>query len=43
MNRKHDRNRPIDLGAVSVQTKGSTFGKDDNQAGLIPRAGLTSE
>ncbi|HEV2595255.1 MAG TPA: benenodin family lasso peptide [Sphingomicrobium sp.] len=33
----------IELGAVSVETKGLTAGKDDHQVGLIPFAGLDDE
>ena len=33
----------IELGAVSVETKGLTAGKDDHEVGLIPFAGLVDE
>lgn len=42
MNREHEHDL-IDLGAASVETKGSVFGTDDHKAGLIPVAGLSAE
>jgi hypothetical protein len=43
MNRKHEREDLIELGAASVETKGSTRGKDDHFAGLIPVEGLSDD
>jgi len=43
MNREYEYEDLIDLGAVSVETKGPTVGHDDNQGGLIPFAGLSDE
>lgn len=47
MNREYDPVREdedvIALGVASVETKGPTVGKDDNQAGLILFAGLSNE
>lgn len=43
MNREHEREILIDLGAVSAETRGTPVGKDDNQGSLIPRMGLDSE
>ena len=42
MTREHE-NAPIDLGAASVETKGTPFGADDHKAGLIPVGGLSQE
>jgi hypothetical protein len=42
MNREHERDL-IDLGAASVETKGTPFGSDDHKAGLIPAGGLSQE
>ena len=33
----------IDLGAVSTETRGATFGVDDSRNTLIPLTGLTDE
>lgn len=41
MDREHDE--LIELGAVSVETKGLTQGRDDHAVGLIPFAGLSDE
>ena len=43
MQRDHEYEDLIDLGAASVETKGPTFGRDDNHGGLIPVAGLSDE
>ena len=43
MNREHEHDDLIDLGAASVETKGPTFGADDRRGGLIPVAGLSDE
>ena len=43
MNREREHEDLTDLGAASVETKGPTVGSDDNQAGLIPKAGLSNE
>jgi hypothetical protein len=43
MNREHEKDSLIDLGAASIETKGPTVGQDDNQSGLIPLAGLSNE
>jgi hypothetical protein len=45
MNREHQHEHDdlIDLGAASVETKGSPFGTDDHKAGLIPVYGLSDE
>ncbi|WP_197018358.1 benenodin family lasso peptide [Sphingomonas sp. URHD0057] len=42
MNREH-HDELIDLGAASVDTKGTPFGSDDRKGGLIPVAGLNDE
>lgn len=42
MNREHENER-IDLGAASVETKGTPFGGDDHKTGLIPVTGLSDE
>jgi hypothetical protein len=43
MDRDHEHEELIELGAVSLETKGPTVGRDDNQAGLIPFNGLSDE
>jgi hypothetical protein len=43
MNREHEHDDLIDLGAASVETRGTPFGSDDHKAGLIPVAGLSDE
>jgi hypothetical protein len=43
MNREHDNDSLIDLGAASIETRGTPFGTDDHKAGLIPVAGLSDE
>ena len=43
MNREDDHEDLIELGAVSVETKGSTRGKDDHFAGLVQIEGLSDE
>ncbi|HZU52220.1 MAG TPA: benenodin family lasso peptide [Sphingomicrobium sp.] len=43
MNRERENEDLIELGAVTVETKGPTVGRDDNQAGLIPFAGISEE
>jgi hypothetical protein len=43
MNCEYEHEGLIELGAASVETKGPTVGHDDNQAGLIPFAGLSDE
>lgn len=43
MNREENHDELIDLGSVSIETKGSTQGKDDHFAGLIQREGLSDE
>lgn len=43
MNREHEADDLIDLGAASVETKGSTNGRDDHFAGLIQVEGLSDE
>jgi hypothetical protein len=42
MNREHEDDL-IDLGAASVETRGTPFGSDDHKLGLIPVAGLSDE
>jgi hypothetical protein len=42
MNREPEHDL-IDLGAASVETKGTPFGSDDHKAGLIPVSGLSDE
>lgn len=42
MNREQ-RDDLIDLGAASVETKGTPFGSDDRKGNLIPVAGLSDE
>ena len=42
MDREHEHEL-IDLGAASVETKGTPFGSDDHKAGLIPVGGLSEE
>lgn len=39
----HDENDLIELGAASVETKGTPFGMDDTQAGRYPWPGLSEE
>jgi hypothetical protein len=41
MNREHDD--LIDLGAASIETRGTPFGADDLKGGLIPVSGLSDE
>ena len=43
MNREHEQHDVIDLGAVSVETKGPTVGNDDHAGGRIPFAGLSDD
>jgi len=43
MEHELDTNEVIELGTVSVETKGLTAGRDDHQVGLIPFAGLDVE
>jgi hypothetical protein len=43
MNREHDADDLIELGSVSVETMGSTTGKDDHFAGLVQIEGLSDE
>ncbi len=43
MNREHEDDDVIELGAASSQTKGPTVGMDDHQGGLRPWAGLSDE
>ncbi len=43
MNFEHEHDEVIELGTASIETRGPTVGKDDNQAGLIPFAGLSDE
>ena len=43
MNREYEQDELIELGAVSIETRGPTVGKDDNQAGLILFAGISDE
>ena len=43
MNREHDYEELIELGAASVETKGPTVGKDDHAGGFILREGLSDE
>jgi hypothetical protein len=42
MNRQHDHDELIDLGAASTEARGTPFGSDDRKGGLIPVAGLTA-
>ena len=43
MNRNFEHEDLIDLGAVSVETKGPAGFSEDTQVGLIPTAGLDNE
>lgn len=43
MNSEVERDELIDLGAVSVETKGPVGVPEDTQNGLIPFAGLSDE
>jgi hypothetical protein len=43
MNREHEHEDLIDLGAVSVETRGPSIGRDDQQGGLVFPAGLSHE
>ena len=43
MNREQTREDLIELGTASIETKGPTVGRDDNQGGLIPFEGLGDE
>lgn len=43
MNRDHEHEDLIDLGAVSVETKGTVGVPDDHEGGQIPFAGLSNE
>lgn len=43
MNRERQHDELIDLGVVSVETKGPTFGHDDSRNGLIQVTGLNDE
>ena len=43
MNREHEHDDLIDLGAATEETKGPSFGTDDRRGGLIPVAGLSDE
>lgn len=43
MNREHQHDDLIDLGAASVETKGPTAGKEDVQGGFILVPGLDDE
>jgi hypothetical protein len=43
MNRDHEQEELIELGAASAETKGPTAGKEDVQGGFIPLSGLNDE
>lgn len=43
MKREHEHDDLIDLGAASVETKGTPFGADDAKGSLIPVSGLNDE
>jgi len=43
MNREHENDDLIDLGAASAETKGTPFGADDFKGSLIPVSGLSDE
>lgn len=43
MDREHQNEDIIDLGAISVETKGGPGFQDDTQAGRILAAGLNAE
>jgi hypothetical protein len=43
MNREHENDELIELGAASVETKGGPFGRDDHRGGLIQVEGLSDE
>ena len=43
MDREHLNEDIIDLGAISLETKGAFGVPEDTQAGLIPPAGLNAE
>jgi len=44
MNRQHENEDLIDLGAASVETKGGPWGTDDHRASLmVSEAGLTAD
>jgi len=44
MNREHEQEDLIDLGAASTETKGGPFGVDDHHASLMPpETGLSAD
>ena len=43
MNREHQHDDLIDLGAATVETRGTPYGSDDHKASLIPVTGLSDE
>jgi len=44
MNREHEHEDLIDLGAATAETKGGPFGVDDHRASLMnPDSGLTAD
>jgi hypothetical protein len=43
MDREHQNEDIIDLGAISVETKGPSGFVEDTQVGRIPAAGLNAE
>ena len=43
MNREHECEELIELGAASLETRGPAAGKDDHQGGRIPFAGLSND
>lgn len=43
MNKEHQHDELIDLGAATTETKGPTAGVDDSHTGQIPFAGLSNE
>jgi hypothetical protein len=43
MNREYEQDDLIELGSASIETKGSTRGKDDHFAGLVQIEGLSDE
>jgi len=43
MNPEHEDKDLIDLGSVSIETKGLATGTDDHAVGLIKREGLSDD
>jgi hypothetical protein len=43
MNRQAEQDDLIELGAASVETRGTPVGMDDSQAGRVPWPGLSDD